>query len=427
MKKINLLLIVLLTFSSAIAQNYAPVSTEQFTFSTGAKEVFKTTFSQVNKKQVESALKDYLKNYKAKLTGVKGASDEYTVTDVVLTNINQTTTNMTIKLSEVEENATMYIEYVNNGIVINSKTPEQFTAYKEFTEAIANKAVFYAYDDVIATKEDELKTKEKELKGLEKDEKNENNNIANAEKSIKDSESAITSLNGNLAQQQSLVANKKQEVSDKEAEIASLSVKTLESNIKDIEKDNKSLEKDIEKERENIAKVNGEIAIEATNLENLRKQIEVQKEMLAVTADKKTLKEVQSLQKDETKIIGEIEELKGENNISQANIDKNLTAIETNNARISSIRAQIASHNEDALKDQLKILEKDLKDLEKEQSKIEKEIEKENSNIAKQEDNIRKAKTEIQNLQAAQASASTEIKTMESDIKSTKSTQAKFK
>ena len=428
MKKINLIIITLLAFTGMQAQTYTPVSSEYFAYSTGEKEVMKASFDQVSINQVEAALKDYLKNYKAKLDGVKGVGDEYTVTDVVVSDINQNQTTMAIKLTELEGNATMYIHYLTNGKIVSQKnTPSEFEGYKKLTEAISNKAVFYAYDEVIEAQNNVLKEKQKELKGLEKDEKNAHNSIGNAKKSIKDSEVAITSLKGALSNQQALVATKTQQVGNKEAEIASVNVKTLEGEIKDIEKENKSFDKEIVKAREDIAKVNGEIAIESTNLETLRKGIEAQKNVLAVTADKKTLKEIQSLQKDETKIIGGIEELKGENANTQASINKNLGAIEANKVKIASIQSKISSHSEDALKDQLKILEKDLKDLQKEQGKIEKDLEKENSNITKEEENIRQSEAEIEKLKAAQVEKKSEIKTVETEIKNTETTQGKFK
>lgn len=428
MKKINLIIISILAFVGIQAQSYAPITNAYFAFSTGEKEVLKTTFDKVSTKQVEAALKDYLKNYKAKLDGVKGVSDEYTVTDIVISDINQTQTTMAIKLTELEGNATMYVHYLTNGKIVSEKnTPSEYAGYKKFTEAIANKATYIAFDDVIKSQNDVLKDKEKELNSLEKDEKNQHDKIGDARKSIKDSEVAINSLQGSLKNQQTLVATKRQQVSDKEAEIASVNVKTLEGNIKDIEKENKSFEKEIEKTREEIAKVNGEIAVELTNLETLRKGITAQKNVLAVTSDKKTLKEIQSLEKDEVKMIGEIETLKGDNKNSEANIAKNQAAISANNAKISAIQAQIASHSEDALKDQLKILEKDLKSLKNEESKIQKDLEKENSNITKQEENIRAAEAEIQNLKAAQTAKKSEISTVQTEIKTTEGTQAKFK
>lgn len=428
MKRINILLASALAFIGVNAQSYNPVSTEYTAFSDGEKEVFKVVFNQVNQKQVDEAVKDYLKNYKAKLSGVKGVKDEYTASDLKLTNVNNAATNMVLKTTELEGNATLYVHYLVDGKIVSEKnTPSEFEGYEKFTEAIANKATYIAYDAVLKTQNKVVSDKESDLKNLEKDEKKAHDSIGDAKKSIKDSETALSGLEKDLSNQKALVLSKKQEVEAKKAEIASVNVKTLESDIKTLEKENSSIAKDIAKNREEIAKTNGEIAIQQTNLETLRKTIDAQKQVLAVSADKKQLKEVQSLEKDEAKLIGGIEEQKGSIANTEAAIATKETTIETNKAKIAAIQSKINTHSEDALKDQLKVLEKDLSSLEKEESGITKNIGKNNSNITSQEENIRQANAEIEKLKTAQADKKKEIDTAKEAVKNTETEQGKYK
>lgn len=428
MKKLHILLFSFISMAGLFAQTYQPITNESFVFSTGEKEVFKVAFDKVDSKQVNEAVKEYLKNYKAKIESVKGVDSEFFVEEVELSDINQTKTTIAFKITELEGNASLYAHFLSNGMVVSgASSPEQVAAYKMFTEALAKKSVFVAYEDLIAGKEEVLKTQEKELKGLEKDEEKQHDAIGKANQSIKDSKSTIGSLEAVLKGQQASLIAKNKEVNDKEVEIASVSVKSLEGDIKTIEKEISSIEKENVKSREGIAKINGEIAIEETNLSTLRQTITAQKNLLAVNSDKKTLKEVQTLEKEEAKQIGAIEALKGTNKNTEALIQSKLEEINTKNTKIAAIQKQIAAHNEDALKEQLKLLQKDAKEFENEVSKTQKEIEKENSSISKQEEAIRSANTEIAKLKDAQAAKTGEINTTKSEIKALGATQVTFK
>jgi len=428
MKKIPLLILFSLLSIGAIAQSYNPITNENFTFSTGEKEVFKTSFNKVSAEEVITAVKEYLKNYKARVEPVKGFDNEYVVSDVALSDINQSATTMNIKITELEGNATLYIHYLTNSkIVSKDNTPSEFDGYVKFTQALDNKATFIAYDAVVNLQSNVVEGKQNDLKGLEKDEEKQYDAIGKATKSINDSKTAILSLEGSLKTQQALVASKTQQVGDKQAEIAAVNVKTLESNIKDIEKENKIFVKDIEKSREDMAKINGENAVLDTELATNRSAIAAQKQLFAASADKKIMKEVQSLEKEAAKIMGEIEEKKGEIQNTEAAIITSQKQINGNNNRIFTIQKQITSHSEDALKDQLKILEKDLKDLDSEEKKNVKDIEKENDNITKQEEGIRQAEGEIASAKNAQAALKVEISSEQSQLKDLKSTQLKFK
>jgi len=428
MKKIPLLILFSLISIGAIAQSYNPITNENFTFSTGEKEVFKTSFNKVSAEEVSTAVKEYLKNYKARVEPVKGFDNEYVVSDVALSDINQSATTMNIKITELEGNATLYIHYLTNSkIVSKDNTPSEFDGYVKFTQALDNKATFIAYDAVVNLQSNVVEGKQNDLKGLEKDEEKQYDAIGKAIKSINDSKTSIISLEGSLKTTQALVAAKTQQVGDKQAEIAAVNIKTLESNIKDIEKENKIFVKDIEKSREDMAKINGENAVLDTELATNRSAIAAQKQLFAASADKKIMKEVQSLEKEAAKIMGEIEEKKGEIQNTEAAIITSQKQINGNNNRIFTIQKQITSHSEDALKDQLKILEKDLKDLDSEEKKNVKDIEKENDNITKQEEGIRQAEGEIASAKNAQAALKVEISSEQSQLKDLKSTQLKFK
>jgi len=428
MKKIPLLILFSLLSIGAIAQSYNPITNENFTFSTGEKEVFKTSFNKVSAEEVSTAVKEYLKNYKARVEPVKGFDNEYVVSDVALSDINQSATTMNIKITELEGNATLYIHYLTNSkIVSKDNTPSEFDGYVKFTQALDNKATFIAYDAVVNLQSNVVEGKQNDLKGLEKDEEKQYDAIGKAIKSINDSKTSIISLEGSLKTTQALVAAKTQQVGDKQAEIAAVNIKTLESNIKDIEKENKIFVKDIEKSREDMAKINGENAVLDTELATNRSAIAAQKQLFAASADKKIMKEVQSLEKEAAKIMGEIEEKKGEIQNTEAAIITSQKQINGNNNRIFTIQKQITSHSEDALKDQLKILEKDLKDLDSEEKKNVKDIEKENDNITNQEEGIRQAEGEIASAKNAQAALKVEISSEQSQLKDLKSTQLKFK
>ena len=260
MKNFNVFIASVLFALGLQAQSYNPTTNEYFTFSTGEKEVFKTIFNQVSAKQVQTAFDEYLKNYKTKLSAVKGVDGEYTVTEAVLSDINPLNTTMAVKITELEGNATLYVHYLTNGKIVSSNnTPSEFGGYATFTKAIANKAVFVAFDDKIKAENNVLNEREKELKSLEKDEEKQHDAIGKANKSIKDSQSAISALQGTLKNQQAAVAAKAKQVSDKNNEIASVNVKTLESNIKDLEKTNAGIIKEKDKAREEMAKINGRI------------------------------------------------------------------------------------------------------------------------------------------------------------------------
>lgn len=428
MKNLVTTVLLILSGCSLFAQEVVEMKNETFAFSSGDKQVFVVTFNGVAQDHLNVAVKEYLKNYKAKATPVKGVDGEWNVEEFVITDIDQKATTITMKMAELEGNATWYVNYnVEGADITEESSPNLFPQFKDFTTNIANKAIYLAYEDRIEAEKALLKSKEKELKDLEKSEKKQTDNIASANQSIKTSEGDISNFEGALKRQQGVVADKQKQVSDKENEIASVEVKTLEKSIKDIESDNGKTQKEIEKLNGEIAKIKGEIAMEETALEELDKTIEAKKEVLAITANKKDLKEVKTLESDRAKQIGDTEKLRTEIGSVEAEIDANKAKIEQGNGRVVEIREQIASHNEEALKDQLKLLVKDAKEAEAEQKKIEKDIEKEQSSIAKQQERIREANIEIARLTEEQSAKKTEISATEAAIKELLDMQKKSK
>ena len=427
MKKLYILAVSLFT-GVLSAQSYTPASEDVFLFSSGEKEVFKVVFDELTMNQAESAFKEYLKNYKAKVESVKGVSGEYLANDLLLSDVNQGSTNLIVKFTELEGDAGMYIHYLHDQQTVTSaNTPDEVLAYKQFTERIADKAVFIAFEELIKAKKNLIKEKEKELNGLEKDELKANENIGKSRQSIKHSESTLTMLAGQLENQRNLLAAKTKQVNEKEVEIASVDVKALEAQIKEKEKENKSLVSDIEKAREEMAKITGDLAIENINLDNQRKSIQAQKDLLGTSDDKKMLKDIQSLEKEQAKLLTTIAEMEGTIANKDASILSMQGEMKANASQIAKIQGKITEHNEDALKEQLKLLEKDLKSFENDVDKTTKEISKENVNIANEEENIRQAEGEIVRLKDAQLNKKEEIKQANKALQDLESKQGEYK
>ncbi len=345
-----------------------------------------------------------------------------------MSDVNQGSTNLIVKFTELEGDAGMYIHYLHDQQTVSSATtPEEVLAYKQFTERIADKAVFIAFEELIKAKKNLIKDKEKELNGLEKDELKANENIGKSRQSIKHSESTLTMLAGQLENQRNLLAAKAKQVNEKEAEIASVDVKALEAQIKEKEKENKSLVSDIEKAREEMAKITGDLAIENINLDNQRKSIQAQKDLLGTSDDKKMLKDIQSLEKEQAKLLTTIAEMEGTIANKDASILSMQGEMKANASQIAKIQGKITEHNEDALKEQLKLLEKDLKSFENDVDKTTKEISKENVNIANEEENIRQAEGEIVRLKDAQLNKKEEIKQANKALQDLESKQGEYK
>lgn len=428
MKKIFILSLVCTLGLQIMAQSFGKIEQTNFAYSTGDLPTLKVDFNKVSANNVTDALKDYLKNYKAKLSPEKGVDGEFYVEEFILTDIDQKPTKMRVKVTSLEGNATLHVNYnVGGSDITPIGTDKLYEQYVRFTTRIANKATFYSYNGLIDTEKAILKDRQRELTSLENEEKKAVESIAKCEQNITSSKSAISNAESALKRQQNVVSDAQTRVNDKEAEIAGMDVKTMEKSIKDIQSENDKTRKDIEKSQENIGSIKGEIAIERAETESMQKALEAKKAVLAITADKKDLKEVKSLESDLTKKAGEVEERNGEIASIESSIKIKEGAIDANLDRINDIRQKIASHNEEALKDQLKLLEKDLKSAESEQKKLEKEIEKEQNSIVKEETKIRDAKAAIEASKVAQATKSTEISAVKQGITTLEKTQGVYK
>ena len=66
---------------SVNSQNFTEVSSTEFNFSSGTLPVIQTQFDNVSKENIEKALKIIFKDYKAKVSTIKDAEDEYLVSE----------------------------------------------------------------------------------------------------------------------------------------------------------------------------------------------------------------------------------------------------------------------------------------------------------------------------------------------------------
>jgi hypothetical protein len=365
MKKYILLSTVLFISATMLfAQTVNSISEQEFTFSSGQKEVVKIMFKDVNAANLEMAIVDYFKkNYKAKVSGIKKTEKEFIVSNFKATDIQQKMTSAVFKVQELDGNAIFYIHYKSDGYVVSSKnTPDIYPSYKSMTEKIGALAVAYSYNDVIELRKKDLALQENALSGFIKSENKQSDAIDKSTNEIKSSETAIKGLESDLAAQKVIVLEKVKLVEDKKVEMSTVNVKSLEKSIKEVESDSKKATKEIEGVIKDIASKNAEIA-------KLHSEI--------VTLD--------------------------------SSIEPINTRISSNTSKIEDVNKQIAEFNEDALKDQLKMLEKDSKTAVSHESKFAKSIDKEKASIEKNNAKIKDAQTEIFTLKAAEASKQIEI------------------
>lgn len=92
---------------SVNSQNFTEVSSTEFNFSSGTLPVIQTQFDNV-----EKALKIVFKDYKAKVSAMKDAEDEYLVSEFLLES-NQKKSKGKFKITESNGNATLYSHFAN--------------------------------------------------------------------------------------------------------------------------------------------------------------------------------------------------------------------------------------------------------------------------------------------------------------------------
>ena len=143
---------------SIYSQNFTEVSSTEFNFSSGTLPVIQTQFDNVLKDNVEKALKTIFKDYKAKVSAMKDAEDEYLVSEFLLES-NQKKSKGKFKITESNGNATLYSHFTNEESEISEeKTPTEINNYKKIVKDIANKSVSLVYDERIEKQENDIKS-----------------------------------------------------------------------------------------------------------------------------------------------------------------------------------------------------------------------------------------------------------------------------
>ena len=143
MKKLILSSLMFLSVILINAQTVKSMADEEFSFSSGKKEVIKVAFEDVSAKNLEAAFVEYFKkNYKAKVSAVKKTDGEFEISEFKATDIQQKMTSGLAVITELEGNAILYIHYKSEGYVVSLKnTPEIYPGYKKMTQKTIQKAV----------------------------------------------------------------------------------------------------------------------------------------------------------------------------------------------------------------------------------------------------------------------------------------------
>ena len=169
MKKQILLTITFIGMCHLIsAQNFTEGIQTEHTFSSGKSPALHIRFDKVSKDNIKDAATDIFKKYNSKLSDVKGIDDEYMIADFTLKE-NQKVSKGKMKILESDGNTDLYIYFKNHESEISEQlTPNEINHYKSLTKRIANKAVIYAYNNLVKKQEKEIKEENKKLKNLEK-------------------------------------------------------------------------------------------------------------------------------------------------------------------------------------------------------------------------------------------------------------------
>ena len=425
MKKQILLTITFIGLCHLIsAQNFNEGIQTEHTFSSGKSPALHIRFDKVSKDNIKDAATDIFKKYNSKLSDVKGIDDEYMIADFTLKE-NQKVSKGKMKILESDGNTDLYIYFKNHESEISEQlTPNEINHYKSLTKRIANKAVIYAYNNLVKKQEKEIKEENKKLKNLEKKEENEHKTIGKSKVDIKNSEQEIEQLKTSLTAKELSIAKNDDLLKAKETEIAGKSVKSLNSNISEVKKENKSIHKSIGKHKESIAEIKGEIAILNSSLKgNETEKLNLKS---SENIDKKARKRLKTLNKEGLKTIGQIEENKVLIAKEESNIVSLEEGIKTNLAKIDLLQAEIADHNEEALEEQLSLLEKETKRLNQDKKSLEKKIRKANESINVNNEKIRSSEENIKELKTSQEKQKTKIKESEKKLNETKSTMKEY-
>jgi uncharacterized membrane-anchored protein YhcB (DUF1043 family) len=173
---------------SVNSQNFSEASSTEFNFSSGTLAVIQTQFDNVSKDNIEKALKIIFKDYKAKVSTIKDAEDEYLVSEFLLES-NQKKSEGKFKITESNGNATLYSHFANEESVISEeKTPTEINNYKKIVKDIANKSVSLVYDELIEKQKNNIKSQRKKINQAKKNQESQHKNISKYTSSIKGSE-----------------------------------------------------------------------------------------------------------------------------------------------------------------------------------------------------------------------------------------------
>jgi len=215
MKKQILLTITFIGLCHLIsAQNFTEGIQTEHTFSSGKSPALHIRFDKVSKDNIKDAATDIFKKYNSKLSDVKGIDDEYMIADFTLKE-NQKVSKGKMKILESDGNTDLYIYFKNHESEISEQlTPNEINHYKSLTKIIANKAVIYAYNNLVKKQEKETKRLNQDKKSLEKKNRKANESINVNNEKIRSSEENIKELKTSQEKQKTKIKESEKKLNE---------------------------------------------------------------------------------------------------------------------------------------------------------------------------------------------------------------------
>jgi len=215
MKKQILLTITFIGLCHLIsAQNFTEGIQTEHTFSSGKSPALHIRFDKVSKDNIKDAATDIFKKYNSKLSDVKGIDDEYMIADFTLKE-NQKVSKGKMKILESDGNTDLYIYFKNHESEISEQlTPNEINHYKSLTKRIANKAVIYAYNNLVKKQEKETKRLNQDKKSLEKKIRKANESINVNNEKIRSSEENIKELKTSQEKQKTKIKESEKKLNE---------------------------------------------------------------------------------------------------------------------------------------------------------------------------------------------------------------------
>ena len=215
MKKQILLTITFIGLCHLIsAQNFTEGIQTEHTFSSGKSPALHIRFDKVSKDNIKDAATDIFKKYNSKLSDVKGIDDEYMIADFTLKE-NQKFSKGKMKILESDGNTDLYIYFKNHESEISEQlTPNEINHYKSLTKRIANKAVIYAYNNLVKKQEKETKRLNQDKKSLEKKIRKANESINVNNEKIRSSEENIKELKTSQEKQKTKIKESEKKLNE---------------------------------------------------------------------------------------------------------------------------------------------------------------------------------------------------------------------